>query len=495
MPAGAPGSPFAIMNSSLFELFKIGIGPSSSHTVGPMVAARRFAHRLERAGLLAMTEAVRIDLYGSLALTGKGNGTDKAVILGLCGEEPATVDPQAMERSVSAARRRNELPLLGRRRIRFLPHEDLIFHCQETLSAHPNGMVFAAFGRERKLLERQTYYSIGGGFILGEGEAPAKESPRGLPFPFRSAAELLAMCRSEDLTIWRLMLRNEAAFRSERQVLRGIDALWHTMQHSISQGLMTTGVLPGESNLRRKAPGLAARLRERHQAGKSARDPLALLEWASVYAMAVSEENAAGGRIVSAPTNAVAGIIPAVARYYERFVLNARRDGIHRFFLTAAAIGILFQENASISGADVGCQGEVGVAASMAAGGLVAARGGSSEQIERAAAIAIERHLGITRDDVVGPVQVPSIVRNAIGAVKAINACGVAMNESNGHEVSLDHVIQSTYSTGLDMQSASMDDVAARAGIRHNRVLIRRQDHQSLVEPDERQVEERHAAE
>jgi L-serine dehydratase len=441
------------MKTSLFELFKIGIGPSSSHTVGPMIAARRFVLELSRHDLLSRTNLVRVDLYGSLALAGKGHGTDNAVILGLYGEEPETVDTRLIERGVAPVYQLSQLALLRKRTIRFYEREDIVFHCQETLPFHPNGMIFTAFDARHGILLTEAFYSIGGGFVVTEEEVREARSTVAHPFSFGSADELLAICRKEGMAIWQLMLENERALRAEEEVIRRIDTIWRTMQHCTERGMTTTGILPGGLNVRRRAPGLVAHLREKDRESTSGRDPLAALDWVSAFAIAVNEENAAGGRVVTAPTNGAAGIIPAVTHYYTKFIPEADHEGILRFFLTAAAIGVLYKENASISGAEVGCQGEVGVAASMAAGGLVAALGGSNEQVEHAAEIAMEHNLGMTCDPIGGLVQIPCIERNAVGAVKAINACRMAMNEPDGHRVSLDQVIETMYRTGLDMQS------------------------------------------
>jgi L-serine dehydratase len=441
------------MYTSLFEVFKIGIGPSSSHTVGPMVAARRFLLGLQVAELFDATKQVRIDLYGSLALTGKGHGTDKALILGLSGAEPTTVDPRAVDSAVAQIRELGQLALLRRRNIRFHDTEDIVFHCHEALPFHPNGMVFAAYDADDHLLSTETFYSIGGGFVVTEQEAVEQKPTPDFPLPFHSADSLLAICRRENIAIWQLMLRNECALRSRSEVVRGIERIWKAMHHSIELGMTTTGVLPGGLNVRRRAPSLAVRLRGDGRIVRAARDPLAPLDWVSIYAIAVNEENAAGGRVVTAPTNGAAGIVPAIAQYYKKFTPDANQAGILRYFLTAAAIGILYKENASISGAEVGCQGEIGVAASMAAGALVAALGGSNEQVEHAAEIAIEHSLGMTCDPIGGLVQIPCIERNAMGAVKALNASRIAMRESQGHRISLDQVIETMYRTGLDMQS------------------------------------------
>jgi L-serine dehydratase len=436
------------MTASLFDIFKIGIGPSSSHTVGPMIAARRFALKMEAAGQLDSVSRVRVELYGSLAYTGKGHGTDRAVILGLCGNEPETVDPADADRLLEEVCHKGVLEVLGKHPLSFRMDTDILFLRDRTLPYHPNGMTFTAYNFEREIVRAENFYSIGGGFVVGE-EGPGDNSAAAhFSLPFRNAAELLSLCAALDLAIWKLMLENECAMRPEEEVRSGIDRIWQAMRSSIERGMTTTGTLPGDLKVRRRAERLASRLQ-----AKSSNDPLAPLDWVSVFAIAVNEENAAGGRVVTAPTNGAAGIVPAVARYYEQFVPESNHDGILRYFLTAAAIGILYKENASISGAEVGCQGEVGVAASMAAAGLVAALDGTNEQVEHAAEIAMEHHLGMTCDPIGGLVQIPCIERNAMGAIKAINACRMAMNETEGHKVSLDQVIETMYRTGLDMQS------------------------------------------
>lgn len=436
------------MKTSLFDIFKIGIGPSSSHTVGPMVAARRFALQVDGEHNLESVSRVRAELFGSLALTGKGHGTDRALILGLAGEQPHLVDAAKAEALLDKLRQTRTLDLLGSRPTPFDESEDIVFHRDRRLPFHPNGMRFTAFNSGGEILKAENFYSIGGGFIVGDDEPAPQLAAAAVPYEFRSAAELLDLCGRFHLPIWKLMLENEGALRPAPEVCSGIDRIWQTMLEAIERGMTAGGALPGHLKVRRRAQGLVARLRS-----KPAGDPLAALDWVSVYAIAVNEENAAGGRVVTAPTNGAAGIIPAVARYYLDFCPGSSREGLHRFFLTAAAIGILYKENASISGAEVGCQGEVGVAASMAAAGLVAALQGSNAQVEHAAEIAMEHHLGMTCDPIGGLVQIPCIERNAMGAVKAINACRMAMNESGSHKVSLDQVIETMYRTGLDMQS------------------------------------------
>lgn len=444
------------MKTSLFDLFKIGIGPSSSHTMGPMRAARRFVSTLVIDGLLDVTAEVRAQLYGSLALTGVGHGTDRAVLLGLSGEEPSSIDPETIEPKLQRIRSARRLVLAGRKTVPFDEERDLIFHRdrmfpEEAQTHHPNGMRFSAFDAAGNMLANDVYFSIGGGFIVSDSEgasgAPMMTMAR-VPYPFGSAAELLEIAAEKKLSIWELMLENEAALRSLEDVRSGILQIWSVMQGCIERGMRTEGILPGGLNVRRRSPRLAQRLRD-----KGSVDPLAPLDWVTVYAMAVNEENAAGGRVVTAPTNGAAGVVPAVARYYRDFVPGADDEGILRYFLTSAAIGILYKENASISGAEVGCQGEVGVACSMAAGGLMAAMKGTNGQIEHAAEIAMEHNLGMTCDPIGGLVQIPCIERNAMGAVKAVHACRIALNELESHKVSLDQVIKTMYLTGLDMQS------------------------------------------
>jgi L-serine dehydratase len=466
------------VNTSLFELFKIGIGPSSSHTVGPMRAALRFARSLETSGLLPRTGFVRVDLYGSLALTGLGHGTDRAIQLGLLGEAPETVDPALVETELAAIRSTGTLYLLDLHEVPFTEDQHLLFHRNQMYpdpnSTHPNGMRFSAFDDNGALLSEDIFYSIGGGFILSGSEFEAQRNGSGVtartvPYPFHSSEELLSTAAAHHLTIAQLVLANEVALLSdpkvainrpapaeplpseaspEQKINASILTLWRTMQSSTAHGIATEGILPGGLNVRRRAPRLAHRLET-----EGSKDPLAPLDWVTVYAMAVNEENAAGGRVVTAPTNGAAGVIPAIAHYYMRFVDDANEEGLLRYFLTAAAIGILYKENASISGAEVGCQGEVGVACSMAAGGLVAALNGTNAQIEHAAEIAMEHNLGMTCDPIGGLVQIPCIERNGMGAVKAINAARMAMHETGGHKISLDQIIATMYQTGLDMQS------------------------------------------
>ena len=462
------------MTASLFELYKIGVGPSSSHTMGPMRASCRFAQELGPRGLLDRVARVQVELYGSLALTGLGHGTDRAVLLGLSGNEPASIDPALIESTVAQIRAAHRIELAGSRSIPFDEPRDLLFHRDQmvppgAVMQHPNGIRFSAFDAAGQIVDRRTFFSVGGGFIVEDAAVSAQtliqnQEKEKIPFPFHSAAELLTLAHANELSISQLTLENECALidpqsdgsssgRAPVEVVRaGIDRIWQTMSACIERGMAAEGILPGGLNVRRRAHRLAERLRAREAEG-AAGDPLAPLDWVTVYAMAINEENAAGGRVVTAPTNGAAGVIPAVARYYERFIPDADHEGIMRYFLTSAAIGSLYKENASISGAEVGCQGEVGVACSMAAGGLAAALNGTNGQVEHAAEIAMEHNLGMTCDPIGGLVQIPCIERNAMGAVKAVHATRIALNESEAHKVSLDQVIRTMYLTGLDMQS------------------------------------------
>jgi L-serine dehydratase len=434
------------MKTSLFDLFKIGIGPSSSHTVGPMRAAAAFVAELDSSGLIPCVDEVQADLYGSLALTGRGHGTDRAVLMGLEGEAPDLVDPASMDPRIAQIRRGGALTLGGKSRVAFEDAQHLIFHPDKLLPGHPNGMRFTAF-RAREVLLSKIYYSIGGGFVIEEGVMNrAAAGDHRVPFPFSSAAELLQTAHEHGLAIWELMLENEKSWRSQEEVVRGIERIWSVMQQCTQRGLTTAGVLPGGLNVRRRAPQLFERLK-----AEAGGDLLNAMDWVNAYAIAVNEENAAGGRVVTAPTNGAAGIIPAIAHYYRRFTPGSSEEGIARYFLTAAAVAVLYKENASISGAEVGCQGEVGVACSMAAAGLVAALMGTNEQVEHAAEIAMEHNLGMTCDPVGGLVQIPCIERNAFGAMNAVNAARMAMMEIGDHKISLDQVIQTMYRTGLDM--------------------------------------------
>ena len=441
------------MAISVLELFRIGIGPSSSHTVGPMRAARQFAASVREAGLLGRTHGVRAQLYGSLGATGRGHGSDKAVMLGLEGEEPERIDPDTIELRLARIREQGALNLLGEHKIAFSEREHLVFHRRESLPFHPNGMRFAALGADGEELTGKQYYSVGGGFVVDEHAACAdriREDDRPLPHPFNTGAELLERCQSRGLAISRLMIENESAWRSESETRAQLALIWQAMQDCVRRGCSREGVLPGAIKVRRRAAELHRQLSSAPEA--ALRDPLTILDWVNLYALAVNEENAAGGRVVTAPTNGAAGIIPAVLHYYDRFIPGANEDGAVRFLLTAGAIGILYKQNASISGAEVGCQGEVGVACSMAAGALAEVLGGTPEQVENAAEIGMEHNLGLTCDPVGGLVQVPCIERNAMASVKAINAARMALRGDGKHFVSLDKVIKTMRDTGADMK-------------------------------------------
>jgi L-serine dehydratase len=442
------------MAVSVFDLFKIGIGPSSSHTVGPMRAAARFVTRwLDERGVLAQVARIRAELFGSLAHTGRGHGTDKAVLCGFEGEWPDRIDPDVIPEKLRRIRAQKKLQLLGRHEIAFDEKTDLVFNKRQKLPFHSNGMRFTAYDSTGAELATRDYYSVGGGFVVNPDEAAenrivADTSP--LPFPFHSGDELLKMCEDSGKTIAQVMLDNERVWRSDADIRTGLLTIWKAMQDCVARGMREGGVLPGGLKVQRRAPQMVRELRERPE--QSLRDPLTILDWVNLYALAVNEENAAGGRVVTAPTNGAAGIIPAVMHYYDRFVPGANEQGIIDFLLTAAAIGILYKENASISGAEVGCQGEVGVACSMAAGGLTAALGGSIYQVENAAEIGMEHNLGLTCDPIGGLVQIPCIERNAMGSVKAINAQRMAARGDGKHRVSLDKVIKTMRDTGRDMQ-------------------------------------------
>jgi len=455
------------MAVSVFDLFKIGIGPSSSHTVGPMRAARLFALRLEHEGLLERVAALRVELHGSLGATGKGHGSDKAVLLGLEGDEPATVDVDTVEARLAAMRSSQRVSLLGRHAVRFVEKEDLLFYTR-ALPFHANGLRFTARAADGSELASRTYYSVGGGFVVSEevaedGSAQKRIAPDTtiLPLPFHSGEQLLVQCRAQRLSIAGVMRANERHWRSDADIDAGLLAIWHVMQACVTRGLASEGTLPGGLKVRRRA----AEWHRKLQATPPA-DPLAVLDWVNLYALAVNEENAAGGRVVTAPTNGAAGIVPAVLHYYHRFIRGANDAGIVDFLLTAGAIGILYKENASISGAEVGCQGEVGVACSMAAGALAAVLGGTPEQVENAAEIGMEHHLGLTCDPVGGLVQIPCIERNAIASVKAINAARMALAGDGTHHVSLDQVIKTMRETGADMKTKYKE--TARGGLALN---------------------------
>ncbi|MDL4821956.1 L-serine ammonia-lyase [Actinomadura opuntiae] len=438
------------MAISVFDLFKIGIGPSSSHTGGPMAAAHRFARGLQRDGLLERTASVQAVLYGSLGLTGKGHGSDKAVILGLEGDKPETVDVDGVDERLAAIRERKELRLFGSHDVPFAVGEHLVFERKESLPGHPNGMRFTAFDASGDELRSKVYYSVGGGFIVDENATGAdriKPDDTVLPHRFDTAAELLDRCRETGLSVSALMLENEKAFgRTEQEIRAGLLTLWQVMRACVTRGCTREGLLPGGLKVRRRAPQL-----HRQLSAEKASDPLHAMDWVTLFALAVNEENAAGGRIVTAPTNGAAGIIPAVLHYHDRFVQGGDDESVVRFLLTAGAIGVLFKQNASISGAEVGCQGEVGSACSMAAAGLTEVLGGTPEQVENAAEIGIEHNLGLTCDPVGGLVQVPCIERNAVGAIKAISAARISLRGDGRHFVSLDKAIKTMRDTGRDM--------------------------------------------
>ena len=461
------------MAVSVFDLFKIGIGPSSSHTVGPMRAARLFALQLQQEGLLPRVQRVQADLYGSLGATGKGHGSDKAVLLGLLGHEPDTVEVEAIPALLKAVRDSGRLKLAGAHVVEFAEKRDLLFHRRESLPLHANGMRFAAFDAAGAELQARVYYSVGGGFVLS-GEAAAGGAKAivadatALPLPFHSGDELLAITQRESSSIAGVMRVNERVLARHGGSDADIDAallhIWQVMQECVQRGCRGDGILPGGFKVRRRAAALYRDLT--HNPEAALRDPLQVLDWVNLYALAVNEENAAGGRVVTAPTNGAAGIVPAVLHYYTRFVHGANDAGVVDFLLTAAAIGLLYKENASISGAEVGCQGEVGVACSMAAGALCAVLGGTPAQVENAAEIGMEHHLGLTCDPVGGLVQIPCIERNAIASVKAINAARMALHGDGTHHVSLDKVIKTMRETGADMMTKYKE--TARGGLAVN---------------------------
>ena len=453
------------MALSVFDLFSIGIGPSSSHTVGPMRAAALFAERLQDEGVLDRVARVRSQLFGSLGATGHGHGSDKAVLLGLTGERPELCDPRKVEGRLAEIRATKRLSLLGRHEIDFKEDEDLTLHRRKTLPVHPNGMTFTALDADGQTLAEHTYYSVGGGFVVGEdadGSTMVVQDTTPVAHPFRTGDELLAHCKETGKSIARIMLENELSWRTEQEVRAGLLEIWRVMKECVRNGIATEGVLPGGLRVRRRAPELARRL----QLEGESDDPLRGMDWITLYALAVNEENASGGRVVTAPTNGAAGIIPAVLHYYVNFVNGADRDGIVRFLLTAGAIGVIYMETASISGAEVGCQGEVGSACSMAAGAMAAVMGGTPEQVENAAEIGMEHNLGLTCDPVGGLVQIPCIERNAIASVKAITAARTALRGDGSHVVSLDKVIKTMRETGRDMKVKYKE--TARGGLAVN---------------------------
>ncbi|MFF9621268.1 L-serine ammonia-lyase [Streptomyces griseosporeus] len=451
------------MAISVFDLFSIGIGPSSSHTVGPMRAARMFARRLRNEGLLGSVASVRCELYGSLGATGHGHGTPKAVLLGLEGDSPRTVDVESADERVESIKANGRIRLLGEHEIPFSFDDDLVLHRRKALPYHANGMTIWAYDADGTEVLSKTYYSVGGGFVVDEdavGENRIKLDDTVLKYPFRTGDELLRLTQETGLSISALMLENERAWRTEEEIREGLLDIWRVMQACVARGMSREGILPGGLRVKRRAATTARKLR-------SEGDPLALaMEWITLYAMAVNEENAAGGRVVTAPTNGAAGIIPAVLHYYINFVPGADEDGVVRFLLAAGAIGMLFKENASISGAEVGCQGEVGSACSMAAGALAEVLGGSPEQVENAAEIGMEHNLGLTCDPVGGLVQIPCIERNGMAAVKAVTAARMAMRGDGSHKVSLDKVIKTMKDTGADMSVKYKE--TARGGLAVN---------------------------
>ncbi|GAA3055420.1 L-serine ammonia-lyase [Streptomyces glomeratus] len=451
------------MAISVFDLFSIGIGPSSSHTVGPMRAARMFARRLGSEGRLESVVSVRAELYGSLGATGHGHGTPKAVLLGLEGSSPRTVDVESADQRVEDIKASGRLRLLGEHEIAFSFDDDLVLHRRKALPYHANGMTLWAYDASGEELLTKTYYSVGGGFVVDEDAVGAdriKLDDTVLKYPFRTGDELLRLTKETGLSISSLMLENERAWRTEEEIREGLLEIWRVMQGCVARGLSREGILPGGLKVRRRAAVTARQLRAEG-------DPLAhAMEWITLYAMAVNEENAAGGRVVTAPTNGAAGIIPAVLHYYINFVPGADEDGVVRFLLAAGAIGMLFKENASISGAEVGCQGEVGSACSMAAGALAEVLGGTPEQVENAAEIGMEHNLGLTCDPVGGLVQIPCIERNGMAAVKAVTAARMAMRGDGSHKVSLDKVIKTMKETGADMSVKYKE--TARGGLAVN---------------------------
>lgn len=435
------------MSLSVFDLFSIGIGPSSSHTVGPMRAALRFVVELRERGQLADTARLRVCLYGSLGATGIGHGSDTAVLLGLRGEQPETVDVAAIPARVAGIRSRERLLLDGVHEVRFVEKSDLWLRANESLPLHPNGMRFTAFDGDESVVLERIYYSVGGGFVVDDVVRGSSASQsQSVPYPFESAAELLARTSKNDLPISAIVLGNERTWRTLPAIRTGLDEIWHAMSDCVRAGIATEGVLPGGLGVRRRAAALHEQL-----SSTAADDGLRWMDWVMLYALAVNEENAAGGRVVTAPTNGAAGIVPAVLHYYRRFVAGADEEGVRRFLLTAGAVAMLFKSGAAISGAEAGCQAEVGSACAMAAAGLTEVLGGSPEQVENAAEIAVEHNLGLTCDPVGGLVQIPCIERNAVAAVKAITAARMAMHADGRHRVSLDQAIATVRETGADM--------------------------------------------
>ena len=441
------------MAISLFDLLKVGIGPSSSHTVGPMKAALLFVEGLQGARLISKIARVESQLFGSLGATGKGHGTGSAVIMGLEGHAPELINPDIVDTRVDEVIHTHRIRLMGEYDVYFQVERDLIFHRKESLPYHPNGMSFTAWDADGNRLAHRVYYSVGGGFVVDEDAAGSDritEDKTELPYPFRSGEELLQMCEANNLSISELMMENEKAWRTEEEIREGILHLWQVMKECVQNGFTKEGILPGGLKVKRRASTLHNDLKQRTRMDMIT-PSLGAMDWVNLYALAVSEENAAGGRMVTAPTNGAAGIIPAVLHYYDKFCPNTDEEGVIQFLLAATAIGILCKLNASISGAEIGCQGEVGSACAMAAAGLAEATGGTPAQVENAAEIGIEHNLGLTCDPIGGLVQVPCIERNAMAAMKAINAATMAIRGDGTHFVSLDKAITTMRDTGHDM--------------------------------------------
>lgn len=460
------------MAISVFDILKIGIGPSSSHTVGPMRAANYFVQSLQNIAVLGQVTRIMTKLYGSLGATGRGHGLPQAIIFGLQGEQPEDIDIMTMAARLESIRESKKLQLPGNHEIGFDEQQDLIFYRRKSLPYHSNGMNFTAFNEQEHVIATKTYYSVGGGFVIDEQAAGADRitpDKTKQPYPFRSGNELLRLCEVHNMSVSELMWENEKAWRDETDIRDDLLRIWQVMQDCVQLGCKREGVLPGGLRVQRRAPNLYRRLSKQAEPTLND-DPLSVIDWVTLYALAVNEENAAGGRVVTAPTNGAAGIIPAVLHYYKHFVPSADEEGILRFLLTAAAIGILYKENASISGAEVGCQGEVGSACSMAAGALTEVLGGTPAQVENAAEIAMEHNLGLTCDPIGGLVQIPCIERNAIGAIKAISAARLALHGDGKHFVSLDKVINTMRETGRDMQDKYKE--TARGGLAVNVIEV-----------------------
>lgn len=442
------------MTVSVFDLFSIGIGPSSSHTVGPMRAARQFLQLLDEKRILKNAASIKVELFGSLGLTGKGHSTDIAILLGLQGERPEQVNPAHVMDMIAAIRTSKQIKLLNLYQIPFNEQKDLCFYRGKRLPYHSNAIRFTVFDEAQKEIAKEIYYSVGGGFIVEHQHAMAPSTTtstkKSVPFAFKTASELLNLCKQHNLSVSELMYKNEQVWRTREEVRDGLLQIWGVMQECVKRGYHTEGILPGGLNVKRRASQLYKDLGEGRRALE---DPVEMMEWVSLFALAVNEENAAGGRIVTAPTNGAAGIIPAVMHYYHQFSGKYCEEGIVTFLLVAGAIGILYKEGASLSAAEVGCQGEVGVACSMAAGGLAAVLGGNVLQIENAAEIGMEHNLGLTCDPVGGLVQIPCIERNTMGAIKAINSARLALRGDGSHVVSLDNVIETMRQTGAHMKT------------------------------------------